>query len=75
MVFLALLYLFLSDHTIVSDRDAIFMGKFWTSLVTLSGSKLYKSTAYHPQTDGQTEVVNRGLELYLRAFVSKQPRR
>ena len=61
-------------HNIISDRDARFLGRFWTELFKLLGSKLYFSTSLHPQTDGQTERINSLLEQYLRHYVSANQR-
>lgn len=57
-------------RTIVSDRDSRFTGNFWRSLMKLMGTQLNLSTAFHPQSDGQTERANRTLEEMLRSYVS-----
>ena len=55
---------------IITDRDTRFMSKFWKCLCELLDIKHKSSTAYHPQTDGQTERHNRTLEEYLRHYVN-----
>ena len=55
---------------VVSDRDLRFTSAFITELCTLVGARQAMSTPYHPQTDGQTERVNRVLEDMLRHYVS-----
>jgi hypothetical protein len=61
--------------SIVSDRDPCFTGKFWDAGFKVLGTKLDMSTADHPQTDGQTERVNRVVEDILRSICAETPKR
>jgi len=56
---------------VVSDRGPQFVARFTRELYRLLGIKLVSSTAWHPQTDGQTERVNQELDQYLRLFVNE----
>jgi transposase InsO family protein len=60
------------DHgipkTIISDRDKLFTSNYWATLMAEIGIQRKLSTAYHPQTDGQTERTNRTMKTYLKIY-------
>jgi transposase InsO family protein len=57
-------------ESIVSDRGPQFVSHFWKEFCRILGIKLKLSTAYHPQTDGQTEIINQYIDQRLRPFVN-----
>jgi hypothetical protein len=61
-------------ESIVSDRDPVFTGHVWRDLFKLAGVQLKMSFAFHPQTDGQSEVVNKTIAVYLRCLTGDRPR-
>ena len=57
-----------APDSIISDRGSAFVSEFWRRLNKRLSVALKPSSAFHPQTDGQTEIVNSALNQYLRAF-------
>lgn len=58
--------------SIVSDRDVRFTGSVWGQLWSKLKTELKMSTAYHPQTDGQTERMNRTMQTMLRSYAERR---
>ena len=73
-----LLNMLLPQHAmpeaIISDRDPRFTGSMWAEAMRTLGIKLKTSTAYHPQTDGQTERANRTMQTTLAMYAEKRPK-
>ena len=61
--------------TIISDRGSVFVSRFWEQLQECLGTSLLRSSAYHPQTDGQTKRVNQVLEDMLSACAISFPKK
>jgi len=61
---------FMAILNIVTDTDSRFTSIFWQELQKCCGMQGHKSTSFHPQSDGQTERMNRVLEDMLRHYVS-----
>ena len=54
---------------VISDRDTRWQGDFWKEICRLMGMRRSLTTSYHPQADGQTEILNQGLEISIRAYI------
>jgi transposase InsO family protein len=61
-------------NSFLSDRGPQFNSHVFKEMMRLLGVKTLRSTAYHPQTDGETERVNQELEIYFRIFCTNNPR-
>jgi hypothetical protein len=64
---------FVIPLSIISDRDISFLYTFFSSLWSMLDTKLTKSTSFHPQTDGQIEVINKMIVHNLRMYNSNHP--
>jgi hypothetical protein len=60
--------------SIISDRDPVFTNQFWNVLFQLASVKLNFPLAFHSQSDGQSEVVNKVITMYLMCLVGDHPR-
>jgi hypothetical protein len=59
---------------IMSDRDLVFMSRFWIELFALAGVKLHLSFVLHPQSNGQLEATNKIITMYPRCLTGDHPR-
>lgn len=59
--------------SIITDRDKIFTSGFWSELFKRLGTSSHLTTAYHPQSDGQSERLNQSIEMYLRCLSNQRP--
>jgi len=59
-------------HDIITDRGTLFTSDLWKETTGKLGIERRLSTAFHPQTDGQTERINAVLEQYIRAYSNYQ---
>ena len=64
----------MGSTSIISDQDSCFLGKFWSSLWELMDTKMKKITTFHPQTSGQTKVVNWTMVHLLWGYCAKHPK-
>ena len=71
LLFKRIIKFFGMPSRIIGDRDPRWTSTVWNSLAQLFGTRLALSTSKHPQTDGQTEVMNQHLETMLRAYVQE----
>jgi hypothetical protein len=69
-----IVHLYGFPSSIVSDRDPVFTGHVCRDLLKMAGVKLCMSTAFHPQTDGQSEIVNKVLAMYQCCVTGDRPR-
>jgi hypothetical protein len=60
-------------QSIVSGHDPVFMSIFWKELMPLTGTKLNRTSVFHPQPDGQTEAANKVIVMYLRYLTGDRP--
>jgi hypothetical protein len=61
-------------QSMVSDRDSVFTSMFWRELMRLMGTKLHMTATFHRQSDGQSEVANCVIIMYLRCLTGDRPR-